>query len=102
MNKVENPQIEVPSTTEMNDRDCLNEILNCEKNLITYLATALNEASNEVLHNQLIDIMNDVRMFQRHLFELLFKNGWYSLEKAESQKISEKITEMTTKLTELV
>ncbi len=100
-NKVENPKTEVPSSIEMNDRDYINQILEIEKNMSVNFSIALNEASNEKLYDDLFLIFKDVKMAQRDLYNLMFKNGWYSLEKAEQQKIMEKLTDMQTKLGEL-
>lgn len=100
-NKVENPKTEVPSSIEMNDRDYINQILETEKNMSVNFSIALNEASNEKLYDDLFLIFKDVKMAQRDLYNLMFKNGWYSLEKAEQQKIMKKLTDMQTKLGEL-
>lgn len=100
-NKVENPKTEVPSSIEMNDRDCVNQILEIEKNMSVNLAIALNEASNEKLYADLFVVFKDVKTAQRDLYNLMFKNGWYSLEKAEQQKITEKLNDIQTKLGEI-
>lgn len=100
-NKVENPKTEVPNTPEMNDRDYINQVLEIEKNMSVNLAIALNEASNKKLYNDLFTMFKDVKDAQRDLYNLMFKKGWYSLEKAEQQKINEKLTEMNGKLNEL-
>ncbi len=100
-NKVENPKKEVPNTTEMNDRDYLNEILEIEKNMSVNFTTALNEVSNKKLYTSLFPLFKDIKGMQRELYNLIFKKGWYSLEKAEEQKIDEKLIEMNAKMNEL-
>jgi spore coat protein CotF len=100
-NKVENPKVELPTSTEMNDRDYLNQILEIEKNMGVNLAIALNEASNKRLYNDIFSIFKDVKEAQRDLYNLMFEKGWYCLEKAEQQKISEKVSSMNEKLNEL-
>lgn len=85
----------------MNDRDYLNQILEIEKNMGVNLTIALNEASNKKMYNDILSLFKDVKEAQRDLYNLMFKKGWYSLEKAESQKVNEKLTEMHSKLEEL-
>lgn len=100
-NTVQNPKKEVPQTLEMNDRDILNDVLNTEKCMSDNLSTALNEASNETLFNDILPMFNDTKAAAKDLFNLLFKNGWYTLEKAEQTKIQQKYTEFSQKLSEL-
>lgn len=99
--KVQNPKTEVPETIELNDCDYLNEVLSCEKNMSVNLSIALNEASNRDLFNEIYTIFEDVKIAQRDLYNMAFKKGWYSLEKAEIQKINSKEQELTQKLNQL-
>lgn len=100
-NKITNPETEVSKTIEMNDRDYLNCVLEALKNMSNNLSYALNEASNTQLFNNFHEIFNDVKKASRDAYNLAFKNGWYSLEKAEEQKIQEKIQELNQKMNEL-
>ena len=100
-NKVENQQTEVPKTEQMNDRDYLNDILETEKNMSVNMTVALNEASNEKLYDELFDMFKDIKQSQRTLYECMFKNGWYSLEKAEEQKITQTHNKLEQKYQEL-
>ena len=89
-NIIQNQETAVPKTSQMNDRDYLNDILETEKNMSTNMAIALNEASNEKLYDELFDIFKDIKNMQRSLYECMFRKGWYTLEKAEDMKINEK------------
>ncbi len=100
-NMVKNPQTEVPQTSAMNDRDCINDVLQSIKNLSNNLSIAINEASNRQLFDEFMQMFNDTKQAQRDLYNLMFKNGWYSLEKAEQQKIQQKIQEFQPKMNEL-
>lgn len=100
-NKVQNPKTELSETTALNDCDYLNQVLECTKNMSVNLAIALNEASNEKLYNEFFGIYNDLKTAQRDLYNMAFKNGWYSLEKAENTKINEKLTEFKQKMNQL-
>lgn len=100
-NKIQNPKIEVPKDLEMNDCDILSDILETEKNMSNNLSIALNEASNNELYNKILDIFDGIKEKQRAIFNLMFKYGWYTLEKADQLKIDEKKQELTQKINEL-
>lgn len=99
--KISNQKVEVPSTSEMNDCDYLNAILEIEKNMSVNMAIALNEASNENLYQKLYEIFKNIKDCQRNLYELSFQKGWYSLEKENQQKIGMKYNELNQKLQDL-
>lgn len=101
-NKIQNPKTEVLETMEMNDENCLNDILETIKNMSNNLSISLNEASNETLYNKLKKIFDEVKILQRELFELSFSLGWYKLEKADNTKINEKQQELSPKLNQLI
>jgi len=100
-NMVNNPETEVPKTTEMNDSDYLNDILSTEKSLSSNYVIAMNEASNDDLFEAIGNICQDTKDSARDLFNLQFKKGWYKLEKADNNKISTISQEYKQKLTEL-
>ncbi len=100
-NKVENPKIEVPETSIMNDRDYLTDILETCKNMSNNLSYALNEMSNNELYKEIFDMFNDTKKISRELYDLMFQKGWYSLEKAEDVKIEEKYNELQGKMQQL-
>lgn len=99
--KVENPKTPVASTSQMNDRDYLNDVLETEKDLSNNLSIALNEMSNQQLYENVKEMLLESKNMARQLYDLAFKNGWYSLEKAEPMKITQKQDELNTKLPEL-
>ena len=85
----------------MNDRDFLNDILESEKNMSVNYTYALNEASNEELFKRIYDMFIHIKETQRNLFELSFKKGWYTLEKAEENKINEEINTLSNMINEI-
>ncbi|MBO5138202.1 MAG: spore coat protein [Bacilli bacterium] len=99
--KVENPKTEVPTSINMNDKDMLNALLEVEKNMSVNMTIALNEASNETLYKELFQMFESIKNKQREIFELAFKKGWYSLEKAEEQKITTAYNKHTNCIKEL-
>lgn len=89
-NKIANPKTEVPSGIEMNEKDYLTCLLGILKELEKNYAIALTEASNNHLYQSYFSTFKEISSLQRETYELMFKNGWYSLEKAEKTKITEK------------
>lgn len=100
-NKVENPKTEVPETSALNDRDYLNSLLECLKNLSNNLSVALNEASNEQMYQEIFTMFRETKEMARKVYTVMFQNGWYSLEKAEEQKITQKQNELSSKIGQL-
>ncbi len=78
------PQVKGP---EMNDRDFVNDMLSFEKYLTVGYTVGLNEMQNPKLHQQIQNILNDVHRSQFDLFNLMFENGWYKMNEADTQEI---------------
>ncbi len=89
-NKISNPKTEVPKGTSINDKDYMNSLLSCLKEMVKNYAIALTESSNETLYNQYKEMFDTYSNLQREVFEEMFRKGWYSLEQAEGQKINNK------------
>ncbi|MCM3217110.1 spore coat protein [Niallia taxi] len=87
--KVQNPEKQVAKTPQMNDRDFINDLLATEKYMTASYSTALNEASNEVLYQDLLSIFTETQNMQRELYDLMFREGWYKLESADQQKLQQ-------------
>ena len=100
-NKIGNIKTEVPSGIEMNDKDYLTSVLELEKNMSNNYSIALNEASNDYLYEDYFELFEDTKDAARELYNLMFKNGWYTLEKAQENKIQEKINCFETEMNEL-
>lgn len=80
------PQVKGP---DMNDRDRLNDILAMEKYLSSSYNTAVNEASTQELYQTQLNILTEVHQCQRDLFTLMQQKGWYKIDPADPQKISQ-------------
>ena len=100
-NKISNPKTEVPTGKSFNDKDYINSLLSSLKEMIKNYAIALTEASNENLYNSYKNIFDSYVSLQREVYELMFRNGWYSLEKAETQKISNKVQMLSQEISDL-
>ncbi len=100
-NKISNSKTEVPSTTEMNDKDYITTMLSIEKQVVKNFAVALTEASNTDLYNDYYDMFNEISNMQRQIYNLMFRKGWYCLEMAEEKKITQKLNMLEQELPQL-
>jgi len=101
MSKIQNEMTEVPTGIEMNDENYMKDVLNTLKALSTTMGTFATEASHDDLSFKIDSMIGDLKMSQRKIFELLFANGWYTLEEAPKSKIDEKYTELSKKYDDL-
>lgn len=86
---IKNPEKNIVRSPEMNDRDYLNDILATEKYLTDGFNTFTSEASHTELHNDVKTILNDTHSFTRDLFNLMFKDGFYSFQGASNQEVQQ-------------
>jgi len=89
--KISNPKTEVPNTTQLNDRDYTDMMLNTCKKMVDAYAVALNECSNDNYYNTLFKIFQETSQSQRRLYNLMFRKGWYSIEAEPQQKIMQTV-----------
>lgn len=79
----------------MNNEYMLKDILNTEKGLVLNMATALNEASNEVIYNVFFEIFTNLSQQTKLLFNIAYNNSWYTLEEAPKNKIIQEINKLS-------
>ena len=101
MSKIENPKQELPLGINLNDRDILNCLLTEAKTLEKNYACCMTEASNDLLCKEYKKLFDNISKFQREVFEVLFRNGWYCLEEAEGKKVGEKYNTLKQSFDEL-
>ncbi|WP_284141731.1 MULTISPECIES: spore coat protein [unclassified Virgibacillus] len=85
--KIQNPETPIAKTSQMNERDMINDMLATEKYMTSSYNIALYEASNQAYYQLLQQILTETQDCQRNLFNQMFQQGWYSLEKADQQKV---------------
>lgn len=100
-NKITNPKTETPTGIEMNDKDYLTCLLTILKEMSKNYCQAMTEASNEYLYKSYQTIFEEISILQRETYELMFQNGWYAIEKAETTKINEKYNILSTEYQDL-
>lgn len=91
-NVLKNPQtgqLSQAKGPEMNERDFVNDILATEKYITDNFNIFAREASNQTLHRDVMDILNESHQAARNLFNMMFKKGWYSLTAAQQQDIQQ-------------
>jgi spore coat protein CotF len=88
-NNIQNPQTQTPKTSQMNDRDFLNDVLTTEKYMTSSYSTFLHEASHQQLYQDMLNIFTETQNCQRELYNLMFKKGWYKIEAADRQKLQQ-------------
>ena len=89
-NSISNPKTEVSKGTSLNDIDYMNSLLGTLKEMVKNYAVALTEASNKNLYNEFKTMFDEYSNLQREVYETMFGKGWYTLEKAEQQKLDSK------------
>ena len=89
-NQISNPKKEVSSGINLNEKDYLSSFLSCLKEMEKNYVVAITEASNENLYKKYLSVFLEVASLQRDVYELMFRNGWYVLEKADNSKINQK------------
>ena len=99
--KICNPKVETSTGSSLNDKDYMNNLLSCLKALVKNHAIALTEASKEVLCQEYKEMFNTFLELQRETYEIMFRKGWYSIERKENTKINEKYEELNQEMTEL-
>ena len=83
-------------TKEMTDKDYSTMLLTILKEMVKNYSISLTEASNETLYNKYKDMYLKYISMQRNLFEEMFRNGWYQLEKVDNSKLTEKYNTLNT------
>ena len=89
-NSISNPKTELSKGTSLNDKDYMNSLLGTLKEMVKNYAVALTEASNENLYNEFKTMFDEYSNLHREVYETMFRKGWYTLEKAEQQKLDSK------------
>lgn len=100
-NQISNPKVEVPTGIACNDKDYLNSLLSCLKEMSKNYVMAMTEASNESLFEKHKQVFLTLISLQREVYELMFRKGWYILEKSDTQKINQKLQTLSNEYQDL-
>ena len=100
--KICNVKVEVPEGISLNDKDYLNSLLSTLKEMEKNYVLAMTEASSEKLYQLHKEVFLKIAGMQRDVYELMFRKGWYCLEKVDDSKINEKYQILDTEYTDIV
>ncbi len=101
-NKISNKKVEVPDGMALNDKDYINCLLSTLKEMEKNYVLAMSEASSEKLYQLHKDVFLKVASMQREVYELMFRKGWYCLEKVDNNKINDKHQMLDTEYANMV
>ncbi len=101
-NKICNLKVEVPEGISLNDKDYLNSLLSTLKEMEKNYVVAMTEASSEKLYQLQREVFLKIASMQREVYELLFRKGWYCLEKLDGTKIADKYQKLDKEYTSIV
>ncbi len=73
----------------MNDQEMITDLLLTEKKMSTNYGLFASECVNDRLRDAFVDIMTKGHKTQTDLFKTAQQKGWYKVEQAEAQKISQ-------------
>lgn len=99
--KISNPEKEVQTGIQLNDKDYMTNLLYFLKAVEKNMTVALTECSNEFLYKEYMKIFQDIAELQRDAYELMFKFGWYPLEEATSTNINNTLNTLNKDFQEL-
>jgi len=99
--QIKNSKTEVSKGMSLNEKDYLTSLLTSLKNMEKNYCIAMTEASCEELYQKHLETFLNISAMQREVYELMFLNGWYVLEKAESNKIQDKYQTLNQDLNDL-
>ena len=72
------------------EKDALQDLLDAEKLLMNYYATALTEGSCRPLRRQILKLYGEHADTQFSVFEQMVQRGYYQTQPAEKMMIDEK------------
>lgn len=99
--EIKNNKVEVPNGIRLNDKDCLNYLLNTLKEMNKNYIVAITEASNEFLYKRYKEMLEMYSELQREVFEMMFRKGWYVLKSASKDEIQSKHQTLNTELNDM-
>ena len=83
------------------EQDNIMILLELEKNMVKNYSVAITEASNDDLTNEFTKLFNDAKQAQRDLYNYAKAQGWYQIEAAEQNKITEEQQKLSQKMSNM-
>jgi len=101
-NQISNQKKEVPTGINLNDKDYITSLISCLKEMVKNYSVVLTEVSNEYLYKEYKKMFDEYSSLQREVYEIMFRKGWYIIEKAEDTKISNKYQMLNQEFSDLM
>ena len=79
------------SKTTLNEQDSLQDMLECEKQLMGFYATALTEGSTRPLRKELLKHYGSCADGQFSVYEQMLTRGYYQTQPAPKQQLDSKL-----------
>ena len=76
------------STTEMNEKAVLTDLLSTQKFITGAYNTFCCEAAEPTVRNCLMSVLEDEHRIQAELFNTMNQKGFYKVQKAEEAKLT--------------
>lgn len=73
----------------LGEKEMLNDFLISQKQLTSTYNTYAGECVSEQLRNTFLNILDDEHKIQADLFCDMQSNGWYQVEQADQQKVTQ-------------
>ena len=77
------------NSNSFGEKEMLTDALASQKYVTENYNTFANECANPAVKNEFMDILNEEHQIQFELFSEMNKRGWYPLEQANQQKVSQ-------------
>jgi spore coat protein CotF len=74
---------------QLTDKEQITDLLTSQKHMTCTYNTYCNETATQELRACMLSILRDEHTIGEELFDTMNKKGWYPVEKAEEQKISQ-------------
>ena len=82
----------------MEDKMIMMDVLATEKQITTNTATAMHEASSELLYKLYSGFFEKLSKEVKEIFALSYAKNWYKLEESPDNKIEQEITKLCSAL----
>lgn len=92
---INNKEIEIIESIDMNEKDYITSLLTSIKDIEKNMCVSLTEASNEKLYKKYKEMFDNISNLQRKVFEVMFRLGFYQLEKQDKNKIDKKLEKLS-------
>ena len=77
------------NTNAFGEKEMLSDALSSQKLATENYNTFANECSNPAVKSEFMNILNEEHQIQFEVFSELQKRGWYPVQQAEQQKVSQ-------------